>query len=207
MGRFWTKKGFWMAVGLLAGGVAVASPWDIDMIDSRGVKAFRWKMMPPKVEGTIQREGGGAITHARPNGYYQTDYIAQYDRTTPEGAALTSPYGDTEAQLATGKHLFQVNCAPCHGIDGKGGGPVVQNDPAKGRKRFQMPAPLLSGDGNVSTLRTDGYIYLTIRNGGAGMPAYGVGLTDAERWAIVSYIRTLEGAAYQAPTPAPTGTP
>lgn len=198
------KKSWLIAAGLLAAGVAVASPWDIDMIDSRAAKAYRWKMMPARVEGTAVR-AAGAVTRPRPAGYYQNDYIAPGDRMAPSTEAMTSPYGDTEAQLATGENLFRVTCAPCHGLEGKGGGPVTQNRPAEGLNRFQMPAPLLSGNGAVSALRSDGYIYYTIRNGGAGMPAYGVLLTDAERWAIVSYIRTLDGAKYTPPTPSTPG--
>lgn len=206
MRKLWTKKGLFIAAGLLAAGVAVASPWDIDMVDSRGVKAYRWKMMPAKVEGTLQR-GTGAVTRAKSVGSYQNDYIAPGDRMSPEAATMKSPYGDTEAQVATGEKYFRVNCAPCHGLQGKGGGPVTQNAPDQGRKRFMMPAPLLSGDGAVTALRSDGYIYYTIRNGGVGMPAHGLLLTDSERWAIVSYIRTLDGAQYTAPDAAPATTP
>lgn len=195
------KKMGWIAAGLLAAGVAVASPWDVDMIDSRAFKAYKWKMLPAHQEGTAVRPTGGAVTRPRPAGYYQNDFIAPGDRMSAEAAAMTSPYGETEAQLATGELYFRRTCAPCHGLEGKGGGPVTQNNPAEGRRRFQMPAPPLSGQGAVTPLRSDGYIYYTIRNGGAGMPAYGVLLTDAERWAIVSYIRTLDGAKYTPPEP------
>lgn len=208
MSKPWTRKALWATVGLLAAGVAVASPWDIDMVDSRAAKAYGWKMMSPKVEGTLQRSHG-AVSRAKSVGNYQNDYVAPGDRMSPEAATMKSPYGDTEAQVKTGEKYFRINCAPCHGLEGKGGGPVTQNAPDQGRNRFMMPAPLLSGDGAVTALRSDGYIYYTIRNGGVGMPAHGILLTDAERWAIVSYIRTLDGAQYTPPdaatTPASSG--
>lgn len=203
MRRLWKNRWLWVTAATLWTGAAVAFPWDIDMTDSRSMKAYEWKMMPPKPEGTLFRPSG-AVTRAQPNGYYQNDYIAQGDRLAPETDAMVTPYGDTPEQLATGKRLFQVSCAPCHGIEGKGGGPVTQNNPAENLRRFQMPAPLLSGAGAVTPMRSDGYIYLTIRNGGVGMPLYGVSLTDAERWAIVSYIRTLDGAARPAAVAPPT---
>jgi mono/diheme cytochrome c family protein len=142
-------------------------------------------------------------------GGLQTDWVTEFDRNT-EGDALQNPYGAADAHtLAKGKRLFQVSCAPCHGIDGTGGGPVTQNDPAKGLNRFPIPAPMLSGEGAVTGMRSDGYLYLTIRDGGAGlgagMPPYATSLTDRERWAIVSYMRTLEGGAAP-PPPAPVET-
>lgn len=189
----------WLAAGaLLVAGLAWASPWDIDMIDSTAYKAYEWKMLPMFAEGTVVRPMG-SVPRAKDNGAYQNDYIEAMDRMAPYVADLKNPYKVDEASLAQGERLFQVTCAPCHGIQGKGGGPVTYNDPAKNIRRFPMAAPMLSGEGNVSKTRSDGYIYLTIRNGGAGMPAYGISLTDMERWSIVSYIRTLEGAEAPAP--------
>lgn len=203
------KKTRWLlAGGLLVAGLAWASPWDIDMIDSRMMKAYEWHMRPSIPEGSVQRPAG-AVTRPGGNGTYQNDYIPAGDRTAPGTDTMANPYPVTKATIAQGQHLFQVTCAPCHGIDGKGGGPVTKNDPAAAINRFPVPAPLLSGAGAVSAQRSDGYIYFTIRNGGALMPAYGVSLTDRERWAVVAYIRTLEGTTYTPPAPAaPTaGTP
>lgn len=191
----------WAFGALFAAGVAVASPWDIDMIDGHSFKAFEWKMRPPKAEGTIQRPGG-AVSRARPHGYYQNDYVAPIDRNAPSTDLLASPYGDTPEQVAIGQRLFRVNCAPCHGLEGKGDGPVTRN--ADGR-RYAMAAPTLSGSTTRLARMSDGFIYSMIRYGGlAGMPAYAVGLTENERWAIVSYIRTLDNAGRPAPVaPAP----
>lgn len=194
---------WWALGGLLVAGIAVASPWDIDMIDSRAVRAYETKMRPPYPPGVVQRADGG-IPEAGGVGSYQNDYIPPGDRTN---AAVTdtmqNPYPVDDATLAQGARLFQVTCAPCHGIEGKGNGPVTRNDPANNIRRFPIPAPLLSGPGSVSAARSDGYIYLTIRNGGALMPAYGISLTDRERWSIVAYIRTLDGAQYNPPAPNP----
>jgi mono/diheme cytochrome c family protein len=202
-----SRRRLWVGLGLLVAGVAWASPWDIDMVDSVMFKAYEWKMRPLP-EGSVQRHDAG-LPLAKANGFYQTDYIAAVDRNTV-GDTLHDPYPVDDASLAQGKRLFQITCAPCHGIEGKGGGPVTQNDPAKNIRRFPLPAPLLSGPGAVTAVRSDGYIYGTIRNGGALMPPYAVALTDAERWSVISYIRTLDGATYSAApaapaAPAPTG--
>lgn len=204
--------------GLLFAGIAWASPWDIDMIDSWYYKAYEWEMKP-QPDGVIGREPSSFV---RPQdaGHYQNgviDNVVRGDSVATD--ALANPYKADAPSLATGKHLFQVNCAPCHGINGLGNGPVTKNDPANGIHRFLMPAPILSGKGGVAGNRSDGYLYATIRNGGvgsigasaekspalaaigSGMPSYGLLLTDYERWSVVSYIRTLDGATYTPPAP------
>ncbi len=178
--------------GLLLAGAAWASPWDIDMIDAYMYKAFEWKMRMPPV-GTVPRESTSA---PRPQdaGYYQNAKITNADRTTEAGKALTNPYPVDATSIATGKTMFYTYCQACHGPEGKGGGPVTHNDPSADIRRFPVPAPMLSGPGAVTAHKSDGYVYLTIRNGGAIMPAYGLSMTDAERWSVVAYIRTLDGA-------------
>ncbi len=189
-----------VAGGLLVAGAAYSSPWDIDMVDSRSFKAYEWKMMPPIPEGSLQRPAG-AVQRAKPIGSYQNDYIAPIDRNDDSTESVVNPYPVDKATIAQGTKLFQVSCAPCHGEEGKGGGPVTHNDPAAGMNRFVVPAPMLSGDGAVAAIRSDGYIYGTIRNGDGIMPRYGISLTDRERWSIVAYIRTLDGAAYKNAVP------
>ncbi len=189
--------------GVFLAGSAWAFPWDIDMVDSRAFRAYEWAMLSPIPAGAVQRPAG-AVERARGVGGYQNDYIAPLDRNGANVEAMVNPYEGGEKSLAQGKRLFQTTCAPCHGVEGKGGGPVTHNDPAKNIRRFQVPAPMLSGEGAVSAIRSDGYIYGTIRNGGSLMPAYGASLTDQERWSIVAYIRTLDGAAFAPPAAAAT---
>lgn len=196
-------------LGLGVAGLAWASPWDIDMFDSAMVKPYEWKMRPTVPEGSVPRANGGAMTRPAGAGTYQNDWEATVDRfALPD--TLHSPFGDGEDQVKLGQTIFGINCQPCHGPEGKGGGPVTQNDPAQNIARFPVPAPMLSGPGAITPIRSDGYIYGTIRNGGAVMPAHAVMLTDKERWSVVSYIRSLEGTAYTPPaptTPATGGTP
>ncbi len=197
------RRRLFIAAGLLAAGSAWAFPWDIDMIDAYTLKAYEWKMLPQPA-ASVQRQPVGP----KPAGAYQVAAVATVDRAQSAVVdAMVNPFPADEAHLAEGKRMFQVTCAPCHGVDGKGGGPVTNHNPAQGLNRFPIPAPLLSGAGAVSAVRSDGYIYATIRNGGALMPAYGTSLTEQERWSVVSYIRTLDGAAYTAPAaPAPQST-
>lgn len=198
-----TRKAALVVGGLLAAGVAWASPWDIDMIDSIAFKAYEWQMLQQPL-GSVQRDPVGP----KPAGAYQVAYVAPVDRmNAAQVDPMVNPYGSDPAVIEMGKRQFEITCQPCHGVEGKGGGTVTYNDPAQNIRRFQLPAPMLSGPGAVSAIRSDGYIYGTIRNGGALMPSYGISLTDAERWSIVAYIRTLDGGAYVPPAPPTETTP
>ncbi|MCK6505501.1 cytochrome c [Myxococcota bacterium] len=184
--RRWVAPAVALGLGLLATSPAQAFPWDWDMVDAQFLRAYEWAMM------TLPE---GAVTMDR--------YVANADRMTPEGQALANPItAPTPADLAVGKKMFVTYCQTCHGVDGKGGAPVTKNDPANNIKRYPVPPPMLSGAGAITASRSDGYLYLTIRNGGAIMPRYDSQMDDHEIWATVAYIRTLEGAAYKAPQPA-----
>jgi mono/diheme cytochrome c family protein len=159
--------------GLAALGTSEAAPWDIDMVDAAFLRAYEWVMMDLP-EGTVSRDS----------------HIMDGNRYTPEGAALATPYGHTDAQVEKGQEMFRIYCATCHGPDGTGGAPVADN--SDGKKRYGAFPFILSGSGSMILGKTDGYLYLTIRNGGAAMPAYSQQMDEDEMWAVVSYIRKLE---------------
>lgn len=174
---------------VLASGAALAFPWDIDMVDSPAFKAYEWKMRPLP-EGSVARKGATDITNVtRMNA----------DMSTPEGKAVANPYAADEANLARGKHLFEVYCQTCHGVGGAGGAPVGDNNPAAGKRRFLIPIPNLVGETGRAPIRTDGEIYLTVRNGKGAMPGYSWAMTEEEMWATVAYLRTLPGGAQNPP--------
>lgn len=162
--------------------VAVALPWDVDMADAVTVKAYE-QPMAELPEGVV----------AQPHLLSADSWVPNYVRESPEGQALVNPYTDDPDLTETGERMYQVYCAPCHGYDAQLG-PVAQ----PGR----MPGVIaVLGDGSVSSARTDGHIYLTIRNGGAIMPAYGYAMTDREMWSIVHWIRQQPTGAYVPPEP------
>jgi mono/diheme cytochrome c family protein len=123
----------------------------------------------------------------------QRDPLPLPQRSVPiQGAAyveaLGAPVNPVPADavsLARGKQLFEVSCALCHGVDGKGVGPFAAFlSQAK-------PADLATG---FATEMSDGAIFMTITNGVAGrMPALKENLPEArERWDVVNYIRALQ---------------
>jgi mono/diheme cytochrome c family protein len=109
----------------------------------------------------------------------------------------------TEAVLAglpeRGRNRYQVYCAPCHGRDLDGQGPVaLRPDPVA---KLLVPPPNLV-TGRVKEDLKNGDIYAAIANGVRNMPAYGAQIPVADRWAIVAFLRKAQG--FDAPyEPAP----
>lgn len=170
--------------GLGWSAVAVALPWNLDMVDSDAIKAYEAEMRPLP-EGVMSQD------HLLTPAAYQKNWV----RETAEGQALTNPYTTDDAFLAQGEKMYGVYCAPCHGGDGVNLGAVA----APGR--YPAVAVLAGPTGRLKNL-TDGHVYLTVRNGGGIMPRYGWAMNDSEMWSVVSYMRaSFEDSAAPAPAP------
>jgi mono/diheme cytochrome c family protein len=111
---------------------------------------------------------------------YQISYM-QMPATLDSLGAIANPTPPSQASLENGRKYYTVNCAVCHGFDGKGSGTAV---------KYGMPAIDISG--GMTQGRTDGYIYGMIRNGRGLMPPYNR-IEDMERWDVVNYVRVLQG--------------
>jgi mono/diheme cytochrome c family protein len=98
-----------------------------------------------------------------------------------DAVLLKNPIEPTKASLAKGKRLFEIYCTPCHGVIGKGDGPVAA--------KFSEPPDLTQ---QKYRRVSDGYIYSVIRNGFLTMPPYYETTTPTERWHIINYLRTLQ---------------
>jgi S-disulfanyl-L-cysteine oxidoreductase SoxD len=110
---------------------------------------------------------------------------------------LKNPVPPTERSLTRGKAIFVARCAPCHGPEGRGGGPVSQ---------FFPEAP----DFAYTTIRkrSDGFIWGTISYGGKAMPPQREGLTVEERWDVVNHVRAIQASSPVIQAPAqPAATP
>ncbi len=167
----------------LLSAVAWALPWDTDMVDAVYLRAFNWKMMTLP-ENTISRNRSRVAGH----------------RTNPASQMLKGPAA-TPADIKEGKRLHEIYCATCHAK----GAPVMDN---KDGKRFSIPAPMLSGAQSAVASKSDGYLFFTIRDGktkadgSRTMPGYGYAMEDKDVWALVAYLRTVDGNASKAPAPA-----
>ncbi|HEV2150373.1 MAG TPA: cytochrome c [Longimicrobiaceae bacterium] len=135
-------------------------------------------------EGGPRLAPEGSIPVRSPNG----DRPAAFAQTELQtvAAGLTNPYPVDEAFLRRGELAYERNCTVCHGPQGGGDGPVV------GPNKFPF-APAINGA--VTAAHSDGYLYGVTRVGRGLMPAYGYRMTEADMWAVVAYVRRLQGTA------------
>jgi mono/diheme cytochrome c family protein len=109
--------------------------------------------------------------------------------------AIPNPVPADARSLSNGHKYYAINCAVCHGYEGKGDGPAT---------KYGMPGMNLAGPGAPSFGYTDGYIWGMMRNGRGLMPTYNR-IEEFDRWDVVNYIRGLQGR-YQVAT-GPVGLP
>lgn len=88
--------------------------------------------------------------------------------------------GNTDI-LKYAKVIYSTYCGPCHGNSGKGDGIAAAGLPVK-------PADHTS---DKVQEQTDGALFWMISTGRTPMPSYKATLTEAQRWELVNYIRTL----------------
>lgn len=109
--------------------------------------------------------------------------------------------------MAQGAKLFADNCAGCHGSSGAGDGVCAQfliphpRDFTTGTFRFKTTP---GGD-----MPTDQDLFRTVSLGlhGTGMPPWKFLLQDDERWALVTFLKTLSpGFDGEPPVPVDLGT-
>jgi len=137
------------------------------------------------IEGTVARGKLRADDH-----YYRGRVEGDWAQGLP--AQLTV----NDALLARGQARFRIFCAPCHGLDGSGRGPVAQRaeggNPDIGTA-WTTPTNLHSTEGEVAPIRQPlGKIFNSITHGVRNMPAYGSQIPVEDRWAIVAYVKALQ---------------
>jgi mono/diheme cytochrome c family protein len=91
-----------------------------------------------------------------------------------------------------GKQVYEQYCIVCHGPAARGDGTVVP--------KFVPPPDLTLAP---SQQRSDGYLYAVLRQGRGIMPRYGDKIRGTDRWAVVNYLRQLQGLVTQPPAPPP----
>ena len=134
--------------------------------------------------------------------FLRASFIARFDfhKPAPPGAAtvvdLHPLLEPTPKLMAEGKQVFEANCVPCHGADGRGDGP---------RAAGLNPPPRNYTSGKFKFGTSVLAMYHTVTNGspGTSMPSF-VALTPEERMAVVHFIRGtfIPKPALEANTPA-----
>jgi mono/diheme cytochrome c family protein len=117
---------------------------------------------------------------------------------------IPTPIAVTAQLLHRGQERFNIYCAPCHGEDGSGDGPIherASNLMSLGADGTTWVQPQNLTEPKIMA-RPDGHIFNTITNGIRNMPAYDKQISIPDRWAIIAYVRALE-LSQNAPTPTP----
>jgi mono/diheme cytochrome c family protein len=113
---------------------------------------------------------------------------AQPRLTFDQAGGLANPVPRTAEAEARARELYRVNCAMCHGSDGRGQGalaPYYNQNPAASVPPTDLAAPRVRA-------RTDGQLYWLLAEGIGNMPAYGTLLTEQELWTVVRAIREVQ---------------
>ncbi len=177
-------------------------PWFDHMITARYIRPYQTADVPRYTpEGTVPVTGGEPDWSAEWMGGKTTTADALKNPYAQAGNSEAAPAGPAVPVLprevdAAGDTLYHNYCAVCHGNAGDGQGTVRVGAPS-----------LLTGRARAYS---DGYLYGIIRYGRGVMPRYGDKVYQpADRWAIVSHIRKLQGAspAPQEPVGAAVGIP
>lgn len=149
-----------------------------DMAHSIPYDAFTLNLLPPS----------GSI----PRGFIPLHYGTSPSEAERAGREMTNPIPLTPATLARGKKVYETFCLVCHGVAGKGDGPLIPkypNPPSYTSKNVrEYPA------GRLFHIIT----YGTVSNSGEGMMApglmapYAAQISQEDRWKLVHYVRMLQ---------------
>jgi mono/diheme cytochrome c family protein len=159
------KKYFFIFALLALGAIQVfGMPWSADMFEQPSIQPYELPLLFPST--SVATDGT-----TKPGDREKIEVITQ------------NPTEPAETSLQRGEKVFETYCAACHGVGGKGDGPVIK----RGFYPVDLTAPGTQG-------RTDGYIYAYIRYGGkVMMPSYRESISSDEAWDVVNFVRKLQG--------------
>ncbi len=105
--------------------------------------------------------------------------IHEHAGLTPEQARGGNPVPASEASVARGRELYEQNCTQCHGLTGRGDGPLAET----------LSLPPVDFDLHVP-FHTDLFFFQVIAGGfGDAMPAFGGQIAENDRWNLINFLR------------------
>ncbi len=119
-------------------------------------------------------------------------------------AGAPASFAAQEGNPNAGEARYAILCAVCHGTSGRGDGPAEF-------ALFPKPRDLTSGKFKIRstpTVPTDQDLFQVISRGipGTGMPSWAA-LSEATRWDLVAFVKTLSPVFQQAGPPIPSALP
>ena len=114
---------------------------------------------------------------------------AEAEDTTPW--LKENPLPLEPALFARGREKFEIYCAACHGLDGRGNGLVNQRAQQILATTWTPPSNILAPNIRRDEY-PDGKLFSTISNGIRKMPGYSSQIEARDRWAVVAYVRALQ---------------
>lgn len=151
------------------------------------------------VAGTIPRGWIPQDEKVKNNEAYLLSYMAknhfthdaakwqeEYDMA---GTKIQNPLEGTDANLAEGKRIYEINCQVCHGEKGDGNGQIVElPDGSDGPYTARPP----KYSARLNEIK-DGNTFYSVSYGKGMMGGYGFQLSVKERWQVIHYINKLAG--------------
>jgi mono/diheme cytochrome c family protein len=142
----------------------------------------------PLIAGTMPRTNEYGVPGMNTVHYNNPFYTGMRDGklvTEIPAQALAAFGGDKLKMIHRGQERFDIYCSPCHGRVGDGNGMIAQ----RGFNLRRKPANY-----HTDKIRKlpDGHFFDVMTNGFGVMFSYADRVDPTDRWAIVSYIRTLQ---------------
>jgi mono/diheme cytochrome c family protein len=177
-----------------AGGNDPGSAYMPDMYYSRAYEAYGYNNNPEDhnlkergafyngvpVPGTMAR--GDAYSFSIPAGDSGYAMAAAYQ--APEDVKMMTP-----AQMKEGERLYLINCGICHGTALDGNGPLFNG----GDGPYPVAPRNLKDD--YTKKLSEGQLYHVITYGKGQMGSYASQLHPNQRWWVINYLRSKQGAA------------
>lgn len=91
--------------------------------------------------------------------------------------------------MERGRERYNIFCAPCHGLAGYGDGMIAKRADSLQEGTWTPPPSYHTG---LLRDMPAGRIFNTITYGIRKMPPYGSQVPEADRWAIIAYVRALQ---------------
>ncbi len=165
-----------------------------DMYYSRAYEAYGYNDVGGELD-SLRRRGVYYSAMPVPGSIARGDNLPNYLTADSAGLAASNSMRNpldsltvSAAQMKEAERLYLVNCGICHGSKLDGNGPLYNS----GNGPYPV-APRNLTDPYTKAL-TDGHIFHVITFGIRSMGSYASQLTPVQRWMVVKYLRSKQGA-------------